>query len=371
MRTIIKILPFIILSACGTNDETIKKRILQKKNQIARIEQQIADLKKQLSDTTDSKRLVPVQVKEIKEETFNHYLISYGNVEADKYAMISPEMAGRIEIIHVNVGDYVSKGQLLVSLNTDAVNKQISALKSSFELASTTFKKLDTLWKQGIGSEIEYLSSKSTKENLEAQLESLHAQKRMSQIRAPFNGIVDKIFPKKGELASPMFPVIEFVNLTHLIIKAEISEKYIGKVHKGDKVELTFSSLPGYKKEFPINRISKVIDSKNRTFEIELRISNPGEIIKPNMVSTIRIKDFSSDMAFVIPSLVIRKDITGNYLYVVTQKEGESIVSKKYVTTSLSYDDQTMISKGLSSGDKVIIKGFHLVSSGVPVKVVE
>ena len=102
-----------------------------------------------------------------------------------------------------------------------------------------------------------------------------------------------------------------------------------------------------------------------------MEINNPGEKIKPNMVSTIHINDFSSNKAFVVPSLVIRKDFSGNYVYVVNQEEKKNIVKKKYISTGLSYDENTMITKGLNAGDKVVVKGFHLVSTGVPVNVVE
>ena len=83
------------------------------------------------------------------------------------------------------------------------------------------------------------------------------------------------------------------------------------------------------------------------------------------MVSTIHINDFSSNKVFVVPSLVIRKDISGNYVYVVNKVNNETLVGKKYVSTGLSYDENTVISKGLNA------KGFHLVSAGVPVNVVE
>ncbi len=231
--------------------------------------------------------------------------------------------------------------------------------------------KLDTLWKQNIGSEIDYLAAKNTKTSLESQLEALQAQRRMSQIKAPFDGIVDQIYPKVGEMAGPGFPVIEFVNLNKMVIKADISESYMNSIKAGQIVELSFSSIPGYKVKTPIVRISKVIASLSRTFEIEMLIDNPGEKIKPNMVSTISINDFTSNEAFVVPSLVIRKDFTGKYVYVVNQEDKKYLVGKKYITTGLSYEDNTMITKGLEIGDKVVVKGYNLVSAGVPVKLVK
>ena len=355
-------------STINPNDITIIKQIAMQKNKIVSVESKIKLLENKMT-AREHKTLIPVAVKEMQNETFNHYIITYGEVKAKNYAKISPEMNGRINKIHVSEGMQVKKGQLLVSLNTDAIEKQINGIKSGLELATLTFNKLDTLWKQNIGSEIEYLSAKNGKETLESQLDALYAQKRMSQIIAPFNGIVNKIFPKEGEIAGPGFPVIEFVNLNKLTIKADISESYLDKIKSGQIVELSFSALPEYIVKTPIVRISKIIESLSRTFEIEMEINNPDERIKPNIVSTIKINDFLSNKAFIIPSLAIRKDITGNYIYLVNKINDEHIVSKKYVITGLSYNENTMIIKGLELGDKVVVKGYHLVSAGVSVNV--
>lgn len=357
-------------STINPDDIKIIKQIAMQKNKIVKVESKIKTLENKMT-AREHKMLIPVAVKQIQNEEFNHYIITYGEVKATNYAKISPEMNGRIKKIHVSEGMRVKKGQLLVSLNTEAIEKQISGVKSGLELATKTFNKLDTLWKQNIGSEIEYLSAKNTKVTLESQLETLKAQKEMAQILAPFNGIVNKIYPKEGEIAGPGFPVIEFVNLKKLTIKADVSESYLDKIKKGQIVELSFSSLPDYNIKTPIIRVSKVVASASRTFEIEIQIDNPDEKIIPNIVSTIKINDFSSDKAFVVPSLAIRKDITGKYIYVVNEKNNEHIVGKKYVTTGLSYNENTMINKGLGLGDKVIVKGYHLVSSGVSVNLIK
>jgi hypothetical protein len=88
------------------------------------------------------------------------------------------------------------------------------------------------------------------------------------------------------------------------------------------------------------------------------------------MVSAIMISDLVVKDAFVVPSLAIRKDITGNFVYVVNNVNGANMVGKKYITTGLSYDDKTLVTNGLGARDRVIIKGFHLVSAGVEVNLI-
>ncbi|MCK7530306.1 MAG: efflux RND transporter periplasmic adaptor subunit [Marinilabiliales bacterium] len=114
------------------------------------------------------------------------------------------------------------------------------------------------------------------------------------------------------------------------MLKARVSESYIDKVFKGENVEISFNSLPGHVVKAPITQVSKVINTKSRTFGIEMEIDNPGDKIKPNMVSAIMINDLVVKEAFVVPSLAIRKDITGNFVYVVNQENGANIVEKIY-----------------------------------------
>ncbi|MFW5656313.1 MAG: efflux RND transporter periplasmic adaptor subunit [Bacteroidota bacterium] len=369
MRNIFILLGLILIAGCNPSDEQIKKRIIQKKEKINQIEKQINDLEKELSDTTKKDEAIPVEIMTINPEEFTHYIIAYGEVEAQDYAQVMPEVPGRIETIHIDEGQWVYKGQLLISLNTESIESSTEQIESNLDLARETFEKQKNLWEQNIGSEIQYLQAKAQKESLESQLKSTKAQLRMSQIRAPFAGYVDKVFLREGELASQMAPVLEMVNIDDLSVTVDISEKYIGDIEKGQLVAVTFSNLPELEIEVPVERVAKVINAGSRTFEVEVLLENSEQKIKPYMVSTLRIKDFSSDEAFVIPSLIIKNDITGNYVYVAKEENGQMIAQKKYIETGLSYEDETMVTSGLDEGDKVIVRGFNLVNSGIPVRI--
>ncbi len=361
-----------LVDTSKTEDELkLIKQIALQKNKVVKMSKKLKALENELASMHKEQKLVPVAIKEIKGEPFQNYITVFGRVEAVNYAEVAPEIGGQIRDIHVNAGDRVSKGQLLVSLNTDAIHNSIKATQSSLDLATITYEKQKALYDQKIGSEIQYLTAKSTKETLESQLAAQKAQLRMSQIRAPFDGIVDQINQKKGALASPMFPVLTMVNLDHLQIKADVSERYVGQINKGQVVELGFANVEGYNPMRPIVRVSKVINQASRTFEIEVRLDNADGKVKPNMVASIKVNDFNRENAVVVPSNVIRKDNqNGDYVYVVVEENDKLVVKKRNVTTSpYSYKNNTLIESGLEMGDKVVVEGYHLISSGVTVKI--
>ena len=361
----------ILLISCNSQ-EMIKQQITKKKGQVSELNDQIAQLEGQLvADSTaqNNQFIIPVSIKTIQPETFQHYIDITGKVEAENNAFISPEINGQIKKIYVTEGQRVKQGNLMVSLNTDVTEKMIKEVKTGLELATKLFEKQTELWEKQIGSELQYLETKNVKEQAEARLETLKAQLEMAKIRAPFDGIIETIMLKEGELAVSGMQLLHLVNLKEIKVYADLSEKYLGDVSMGDKVIVSFPDLDNGEMKSKIFRTGNVIDRQSRTFKIEMKLSNPEEILKPNMFSTIRVNDFASTDAYVLPSLVIKQDIRGNYVFIAQRNSDYYTAKKIYIKPGLSSGDQSMVVEGLSEEDKVIIEGYDQVSEGVQVDI--
>jgi len=310
-----------------------------------------------------------VRVLKLEYHPFQHYFSANGTVEAVDYAYISPEINGQIKEIHVKEGQRVQKGHLLVSLNSEVIRNGIKELESGLELAQTVFNKRKDLWEKNIGSEIQYLQAKTEKDSMENRLESLKAQLKMANIKAPISGIVDKIHLKAGELASPGLPLIQLVDLSKVYVNTEVSEAYLPKLQKGDIVNVSFPTFPQLSRETPIHRTGNIIRVENRTFLVQLKLDNTEEKLKPNMIAIVKMKDFYAQSALVVPSIIIKNDLTGSYCYVAQSVDGKLTAQKAYVEPGLSEGHMTMINKGLEAGQEVITEGYNLVKHGMAVTV--
>ena len=363
----------VLASACNMNSpEMLEQQLKKKKDQVRELNDQIASLEEQLAQNPGEEAaeyLVPVSVMAMEPQAFEHYIEITGMLEAEEDAFISPEMNGQIDKIYVREGQYANKGQLLLSLNTSITESSIQEVKTGLELANKFYEKQEELWEQKIGSEMQYLEAKNAKEQSEARLATLEAQLDMARVKAPFSGVVETIMLKEGELAAPGMQIIQMVSLNNLKLYGNISERYMTSINKGDMVIVTFPDVEGLNVEVPIHRVGNVIDNASRTFRIEMKINNRQKKLKPNMYSTIQVNDFKTASTFVVPSVAIKQDIKGNYLYVASREEGELKARKRYVETGLSYKDQTMIREGVSQGEEVIVKGFAQVSDGVNISV--
>ncbi|MBN2669009.1 MAG: efflux RND transporter periplasmic adaptor subunit [Bacteroidales bacterium] len=320
-------------------------------------------------DNAVTNEVLPVETLNIVEQPFSHYIEVTGQVEAVQFAYISPETPGQIKTIAVKEGDRVSKGQILLTQNSSVIDNQIKQVQAQLELAKITFEKQDDLWNnKKVGSEIQYLQAKAQKESLESQLDALISQKDMAIITAPFSGIVDKINLKEGELANPGMQAIELVNLDQIKINADVSEKYLPVVHKGDSVVVSFTTYPDLNIHAPVYRTGNIIKPANRTFAIEVRMDNKAQELKPNMISTLKIEDYHLDKAIVVPSIVIKKDFEKDFVFTAVKTDSSWVAKKVFIKTGRSYQDQTVVTDGLNLGDRLIVKGYNTVSNGIVVE---
>lgn len=372
--SIITIISAVALASCGgpaTNDDlsSMKAKRDSLKNlrsdltaQIANLEQEIAQL-----DTNTRLRITSVTTLTTKPERFEHFFTIQGVVETDQNAQIFPEVGGKITTIRVKEGDRVSKGDVLMTLDSRVVSNQIDELESRLKLAETVFKKQEKLWEQKVGSEIQYLEAKNNYESLQENLETLKSQRSLYTIVAPFAGIVDEIMPKEGEMAAPQMPAIRLINNENMYIKSDVTERYLGKIKEGDSVEVFFPSL-GHREQSQIKRIGEFINPNNRTFKIKVGLNNAKEALKPNLLGELTIRDYVADSTVVIPvSLVQMTPLGESFVYTI---EGDQ-AKKVMIETGMSQDDRVEVLKGLNGGEVLIDKGARSIKEGDMIKVDE
>lgn len=360
----------VLVSCSGASDnspEAKRKQLTAYKQELHDLESKISKLEAEL-DSARKIEYVNVKTLDVVARRFEHFFEVTGNVEADQEVNVSPESSGKIMDILVREGQQVAKGAVLATLNTDMLNQSIEESRISLDLATTTFERQKNLWDQKIGSELQFLQAKSNKESLERRLESLQAQREMTVIKSPVDGVVDIIYQKNGEIGNPQIPFAKVVNIKRLKVYGDIAETYLMKVRKGDPVNIQFPAISKDAKA-SITQVGNFIDPNNRTFRIRIDLQNPDGMIKPNMVAILELRDYASDTAVVIPTLVIKQDFKGSYTYVVNGSDSVQRAQKVYVRTGVSNNNMTEVTEGLKPGMKVISEGFDQVVDGSAVKI--
>ncbi len=362
---------FVSCTQKVSDTKEVEKQIVEYQKQITEINKRILKLQQKLSVLRENEKSnMPAGLKfKVKTETvhkslFKHYFEASGNVQAVNETFISPEVNGQVEKIFVVEGDRVKKGQLLARLETDMIKTNINELKASLQLATLTYKKQKDLWKKNIGSEMQYLQAKTKKETLENKLKTLQIQYDKSFIKSPIDGYVETVNLKEGELAVPGIKFIHIVNLNKMYINAELSESYLPVVKTGDTVEVYFATFPDIVLHEPIYRIGNVINKQSRSFKVQLKIKNPEHKLKPNLLATLKINDYINTNALIVPSVLIKEDVKGYYMYMVAKKANIYMAKKRYITIGKSSGNKTEVIKGLTIGERFITDGYNNVSDG-------
>lgn len=370
-------------NAAGIND---KKAALEKlKSEKAKNEAEIAKLQAELekidSATANAAKIKLVAATPVTTQDFKHYIDLMGKIDADNISYISPRMGpAQVKAVYVTQGQYVKKGQLLLKLDdailrqsVTAATQQLEGIKTQLGYAKNIYQRQKNLWDQGIGTEVQLITAKTNVTSLENQLaaagenvKTLQEQLKTANVYSDVTGIADVVAIRVGETFQGMTqagPQIKIVNTSSLKVVVNVPENYLTRMHKGSPAMVIIPDA-GKTINTAISLISQSIDPTQRGFVAEAKIPYD-PILKPSQSAVIKILDYASANAIVIPVNVVQSDETGKYVFVLSKgSNGKTTAHRVTVTIGEVYGDQVEIRAGLKAGDQLVTEGFQNLYEG-------
>lgn len=315
----------------------------------------------------DSSASLTVTALEVIAGPFAHDFSVQGNVETEQNAQITSTFSGSIERIVVREGERVSKGAPLMYISTDVLKRSEAELQVQLDLATDMLRRQEKLWQSKIGSEVDLVTARSRKEGLERSMATLREQLAQAVVRAPFSGVVDRIFIKPGELAAPGVPLGRIVNLGGLFVRASVSDQAAPLVKAGTPARIVVAGMDTVSTK--VGRVGQFINPANRSVDITLPLPS-GTSLLPNMFVSVLVTDFSVASAVTVPASLVQQDVEGADFVWVLEGEGETaVVQKRYVELGLSSGDRMLVERGLAVGERVVEKGAGRVVEGQTVRI--
>ncbi|WP_313112153.1 efflux RND transporter periplasmic adaptor subunit [Aequorivita sediminis] len=371
------------LVSCGGDQKSVDSLIESGdlsaiKTKRTELNQQQRDLKAdidKLNEYIDShekkERPALITAQEIKDTIFKHYVEVQGNVETNQNVVLNAEYSGVLTNIYVKEGQRVSRGQRLAKIDDGGLSSQVAQQEAQLALAKTTFERQERLWEQKIGSEIQYLQAKTNYEAAKNTTNQLRSQLGKTIITAPFSGVIDDIISDPGQVVVPgQTPIIRLVNLSDMYVKASIPETYLTNIKKGTRVEVNLASI---NENFTgtVRQVSNYINPNNRSFEIQVEIPNKDGNVKPNLIATVKVNDYTAENAVTIPENILQENAAGETIaYIYKPVDDSTGVAKRIIIeTGLSYGNQTEVKSGLKKGDTIIMEGAKTLRDGQKVTI--
>tara|TARA_B000000475_G_scaffold111621_1_gene90367 strand:+ start:153 stop:1316 length:1164 start_codon:yes stop_codon:yes gene_type:complete len=353
--------------------EELKKRKKEYVDTMNTMQVELNEINDGIAFLDENEKLTLVSNYEIKEKVFNSYMEAQANLKTRKNVLILPEFQGTLEQIFVYEGQYVQKGKLLAEINDSGLKEQLEQLTIQANFAKENFERTERLWNNNIGSEIQFLKSKTDFESSQKMVEQMKDRLAKTKIYAPFDGEVDEIISNQGSNLIPgVSQILRLVNLDKIYAEASVSEKYISFIEEGTEAIVQVPLL-GKEIKSQIIQTGNFINPSNRTFRVEVPVENIDNKIKQNLDAKIKINIYSKKDAVVIPLRIVREDASGrNFVYVMNQdiKEGVYVTTKTFISLGNKNNTDVEVTEGLKIGDMLVLEGASIVEDSQRVKLI-
>ncbi len=331
----------------------------------------------------DQTPAVSVTVSSVAGENNTPFLTASGKIEAVNSATLSTRMMGFVDKIHVNVGQKVSKGQLLVSINNSDLsakqaqtNAGITEAQAAFNNAEKDYQRFQNLFAESSASQKELDDQRAHYEMAKARLEGAKQMRNEVQsqfayvdLRAPFNGVITNKFIDEGDMANPGTPLISVESPGNFEVTASVPESEISKIKSGAEVQVIVKSL-GTSLTGNVTEVSSSASNTGGQYLVKVVLDKTDSSVLSGMYATVQFPvERKTDVSMILipkDALVHRGELTG--IYTVSQSNtailrwlrlGRTYGDKVEVLSGLAADEQFILSADskLYNGAKLTIKG--------------
>lgn len=310
---------------------------------------------------------VPVYTKVLQAENFNRVIVTGGLLQPESTVYVIPKISGMEEIknVYVKVGDKVTAGQKLASLDQESTMLQYDATKVQYDEMMKNLNNYKALYDAGAVSRTDYESLEAQAKALDIQMRGLQMQLDYLEITAPISGTITAASAEVGSYASASQAMFTIANADTLEVQAGISEGNVSKLAVGDVVSITIPTLDKAVYEGRIVEIGLVMDQTSKSYPVRISLDNSQGNFLAGMYAEVSIITDRVTDALVVPVDAISYKGDATSVMVVVDDKAE----QRIITTGVNDGDSYVVTDGLASGDAVIVKGNTDLVSGEKVTV--
>lgn len=312
-----------------------------------------------------------------------------GSLSGKAEVLVSSKISGRVNAIHVDLGDEVTENQPIAELDEVELRHAVEEADARLHLARATLEELEvnlsnaesemqriqTLRDRKVASaadmeagEANYFSLLARKKVADAGIRQqdavLQAEKvRLSYARilAPITGVVGKRFLDEGTMVSSTTPIVSLADISSIKITISVVERDYAKMRLGLQATLTVDAYPGQVFSGAVSRIAPVLDPDTRSAEVEIVASNDAKLLKPGMFTNVRICFGVHEDVTLIPSRALVKRDQREGVFVPT---GDLTIARFIVVKTGLANTENVEVNGIEPGQAIVTMGQHLLTDG-------
>lgn len=287
-----------------------------------------------------------------------------GTMEAANGASLSFAVMGTVKTVHIGLGDRVTKGQLIATLNPFSMQSTYDAAKSTLGQAEDAYRRMKELYDKGSLPEIKWVEVQSKLQQAKSMEEVARKSLEDCKLYAPFDGIISEKLVEVGQNVIPGVPVARLVTAGLLKVKIAVPETEIATVATGQQAMITVPALGGRRFKGTVVEKGIVANPLSRSYDVKMRVDDKDKELMPGMVTEVVLADAGKEALYVIPAHVVQLD-ERNHSFVWVNNAGSA--SKRILKCGEFTAEGVTVVSGLKEGDEIIVEGQQKVCEGTPV----
>jgi membrane fusion protein (multidrug efflux system) len=298
----------------------------------------------------------------IHQQSLTNDIYLNGRLMPDEEVNLSFETSGKIVKIYFSEGSSVAKGQLLAKVNDESLQAQLKKLEAQLKLAEARVSRQSTLLEKDAVSKEALEQVKTELATLNADIELVKANIRLTELRAPFDGIIGLRQVSEGSYASPSTIVARITKMSPLKIDFSVNERYAADVKNGTQLKFT---LDDDTKTYNASVYATESQVDAETFSLNVRALYPNihRELSPGRFVRIQLQQRKISNAIIIPTEAIIPEMGVDKVFLYKSGKAQPVEVQKGLRT----DAAVQIISGLQTGDTLIVSGTLQLRTGLPV----
>jgi membrane fusion protein (multidrug efflux system) len=309
---------------------------------------------------------------EAREEKWQGTLMAIGSINAVQGVTVSTEIPGTIREIAFESGAVVSKGDLLIRLDTSSEEAQLRAIEAQVELARLNAVRERALRTQNMIPQSELETAEATLQQNQGNADNIRATIEKKTIRAPFSGRLGIRQINLGQYLDTGKPIVSLQALSPAFADFTLPQQELAKLKTGMPVRVTTDAFPDREFLGKLTAINPDLDSSTRSVALQATFENADQSLRPGMYARIEVLLPGDQSVLVVPATSVLSNPYGDIVYVIESKAGAGTnktltVRQQVVRTGPARGDFITVETGLKAGDRVVSAGLFKLRNGMSV----
>jgi membrane fusion protein, multidrug efflux system len=312
-------------------------------------------------------KVVQVHISEIVQEDLQETFILPGTLEAWEDLTLAAEIPGPVRWIGPKEGDRIKAGAPILRIDPETLDANRSRDQAAYELRQRQLQRLEQLHRENFVSAQEYEVARQAYQVAEADLRRSRLALEKSTLRSPVDGVLDRLLVDRGEYVSDGAPVAVVVQVDRLKVLVDIPEKDVAFLRSGQRVRVTAAAIdadPRASIDGEITHLSFKADPLTRTYRAKIAVENQDELLRPGMIVRVGFNRRHLPQVVAVPLFAVVD--RGGARFVFVEKDGQAVL--RPVQTGAVLGERIVIQAGLADGERLIVKGQHLLSDGSKIR---